>query len=165
MLDELQPLSLTAAAHRLGIDPFEVMRLLVAADAVPQGPFALLPELIPRLRELGRIEDSWWEGAAPPDGEGPPGVARIRAALGQHVERDHTLGKPTRLDNVWRGLSPEDQQWIHQGFLALSEENLLRIEVTPIGQLVFVPDEAMEQVQAIAGGSEIPDSLTSALEG
>lgn len=165
MLDELQPLSLTAAARRLGIDPFEVVRLLVVADAVPKGPFALPPELVQRLAELGRIEPPWWEGVALPNGEGPPGLKRIRAALGLLLSRGHTTGQPTRLDNVWRGLAPGEQQQISRALHALVDEGLLAIEAAPIGQLVWILDGATERVQAIAEGSDIPDSLTTAVEG
>ncbi|HHO49992.1 MAG TPA: hypothetical protein ENK18_03765 [Deltaproteobacteria bacterium] len=165
MLDELQPLSLTAAARRLGIDPFEVVRLLVVADAVPKGPFALAPELVQRLGELGRIEPPWWEGVALPNGEGHPGLKRIRAALGLLLSRGHTAERPTRLDNVWRGLEHTEQELLSRALHTLAEASLLSIEVTPIGQLVCVRDEARERVQAIAEGSDIPDSLTAAVEG
>jgi hypothetical protein len=51
MLDEFRPLTITDVAKQLQTDPFEVMRLLVAAKAVPEG-LVFTPEHVERLRPV-----------------------------------------------------------------------------------------------------------------
>ncbi len=50
MLDEMRPVGLTDVAKQLGTDPFELMRRLVAAGAVPE-TLQFTRDQIERLRE------------------------------------------------------------------------------------------------------------------
>jgi len=51
MLEEFVPLTLTDVAKQLGVDPFEVMRLLVVNKSVPEG-LAFTPEHVEKLRQV-----------------------------------------------------------------------------------------------------------------
>ena len=76
--------------------------------------FVLQPEAVATLRELGRIDAPWWADT-PPAPEGlDPRLHRVRLALGKLLEREHVEDASTRMDNVWRGLSREDQALLHR---------------------------------------------------
>ncbi len=165
MLEELQPLSLTAAARRLGIDPFEVVRLLVASDQVPAGALAVDPQAIDALRELGRIDSSWWDGVDLPSDE-HPGRARVRAAARLLLDRKHVGDDAaTRMDNVWRGLPLEDQDLLQRAISALAIAGLVRILATRVGLMVCVADGQESKVKALADAEQVPSELTDVLDG
>ncbi|MBX2801711.1 MAG: hypothetical protein KTR31_28795 [Myxococcales bacterium] len=164
MLEELKPLTLTGTARRLGVDPFEVVRLLVAARAVPQGPFALSPDLVQRLRELGKIDLPWWDTVQLP-ADPHPKRQRVRAALLQLLLRKHIDESATRVDNVLRGLPPEEQELLQHSLTALAEAGMLHIRPSNIGSVVSVVGNRVEQVRAIADGGDIPAELATVFEG
>src|SRR5687767_14283894 len=120
MLEELMPVGLADAARKLGTEPFEVVRLLVAANAVPQGPLQLGPDAVDRLREIGRIEAGWWEGVTLPK-DANPRRARVRAAIQLLIDKERFGDATTRMDNVWRGLRVDEQQLLQGALMALAE--------------------------------------------
>lgn len=53
MLDDLRPKTLSEVAKQLGVDPFEVVRLLVVTRTVPER-WAFSSDQIDRLRAAGK---------------------------------------------------------------------------------------------------------------
>ena len=164
MVGELQPVSLTDAARELGVGPFEVVRLLVAADEMPPGRPTLSRATLRRLRELAGLEASWWSSIDLPD-DPDARVAMLRAALGALLARDLLDDAQTRLDNVTRGLDSTDQRWLTQALHQLADEGLLCVRVRPEGVGISVVSEAVGQVRAICEGGEAPPGLAGLHEG
>lgn len=164
MLDDLAPVGLADAARRLGTEPFEVVRLLVAAAAVPEGPLMIDATLIERLREIGGIEPTWWHDQALPKDKSPA-RARVRAALEMLISRGRVGDQQTRMDNVWRGLDPADQEALQLGLGALAEDGVLRITATPVGLKISVEAGQKERAEKIASGKEESAPLSAALAG
>ena len=164
MLDELMPLGLADAARKLGTEPFEVVRLLVAANAVPHGPLQVDGEAIERLREAGRIEPSWWDGISLPK-DANARRARIRAAVQLLIDKDRVGEATTRMDNVWRGLRAEDQQLLQGALMALAEEGVLRLGATPIGLVVSIEPKATDTATRLVAGKHDSPGLKALLEG
>ena len=54
MLDELAPLGLPACARRLGISPFELVRVAVAAGEMPSGPLLFDEARVAKLAAPGK---------------------------------------------------------------------------------------------------------------
>ena len=164
MRDDLRPLSLTDAARSLGIDPFEVVRLLVASEAMPEGAPFLTAERVEALRELGGIEAAWWEGARLPE-DANPRRRRLRAALALLAARGHVGTEATRLDNVTRGLPAAEQRFLGTALRALADDGLLSVEVRPVGVVVAIVASAAGRVRSIADGIETPASVAGLLGG
>lgn len=151
MLEEIEPVGLTSAAERIGCDPFEVVRLLVAAAATPEGVMIIDAELVDKLRGIGRIEMGWWEGAALPE-DTQPSRARIRAAIQLLLQRGRIGDERTRMDNVWRGLAPEDCRLLESALLIFSREGMVRISPSVIGPLVSIEPQAVDAARKFAAG-------------
>ena len=151
MLDELEPVGLTEAAHRIGTDPLEIVRLLVAAGAVPEGPLLIDAEIVDKLRGIGRIEPPWWpEVTLPKDAD--PARARARAAVQLLLDRGRVGEERTRMDNVWRGLEEGDRKFLERAFTVFSEEGMVRISPSPIGPLLSIEPVAVEAAKKFAAG-------------
>jgi len=164
MLSEFQPLGVTDAARRLGLDPFEVVRLLVAAKKGLDGPMLFSAELVEELRELGRIDPPWWDGVELPE-DANPLRQRVRAALQLMLDKGIVGDTTTRMDNIWRGLPFEDQGLLQQAVMVLAEEQALRVVGSPIGLLVAIETSAKKTVSGIAGGTTESAGLTALYQG
>jgi hypothetical protein len=164
MLSEFQPLGVTDAARRLGLDPFEVVRLLVAADKGLDGPMQFTPELVEELRTLGRIDPPWWADVELPE-DANPLRQRVRAALQLLLDKGVVGDQTTRMDNLWRGLPFEDQGLLQQAVMVLAEEGSLRVVGSPIGLLVAVEASAKDTVAGIAAGTNDSAGLTALYQG
>jgi hypothetical protein len=151
MLEDLEPVGLTTAARRIGCDPFEVIRLLVAAGAVPEGSLVIDAELVDKLRGIGRIEPPWWEGVALPQ-DNNPARARVRAAVQLLLERGRIGDDRTRMDNVWRGLPPSDRRLLERALSAFSHEGIVRISPSAIGPLISIEPVAVEAAKKFVAG-------------
>lgn len=151
MLEELEPVGLPEAARRIGTDPFEVVRLLVAAGAVPEGPLLVDAEIVDKLRGIGRIEAPWWgEVALPKDSN--PYRARVRAAVQLLLDKGRVGEERTRMDNVWRGLDKGNRQLLERAFAVFSEEGMVRISPSSIGPLLSIEPVAVEAAKKFAAG-------------
>ena len=164
MRDELRPLSLTEAAQSLGVDPFEIVRLLVASHAMPVGQPFLTYAQVEQLRSQGGIDRSWWDGARLPEDPNPR-RRRLRAALTLLLARDHVGEAETRLDNVTRGLPANEQRFLGAALRALSEVGLLSLEVRSVGVMVAIVPSAVAQIRSMADGNEMPAALAALLGG
>lgn len=162
MLDELRPLGLSDSARQLGVDPFEVVRLMVAFGP-HEGPLALKPEQVDALRAKAGIED-WWTDATLPDD--PNRVrAAIRGALHQLISRRLVGELTTRLDNLWRGLAVDQQVAVEQAVMVLLEEEKLLTAASPRGVQVSIAPGAEGELEAIATGTGEHAGLSAVWQG
>jgi hypothetical protein len=162
MLDEFRSVGLTDAARRLGVDPFDVVRLLVA-DGRRGATLRFDHATIEHLRQLGRIEGSWWTGVSLP-ADPSPLRARVRAAVQLLQQRGHVGASQTRMDNTWRGLSPDEQDGLRRCLQALADDGVLDVHATSIGAMVSISPKALDQVQKLVAGGATPAALQAALE-
>lgn len=151
MLEDIEPVSLTKAATRIGCDPFEVVRLLVAAAAVPDGVLVIDAELVDKLKGIGRIEPPWWESVVLPK-DSHPGRARVRAAIQLLLDRGRIGDERTRMDNVWRGLPSGECLLLERALSAFSREGMVRISPSVIGPLVSIEPVSVEAARKFAEG-------------
>ncbi|MCB9668518.1 MAG: hypothetical protein H6736_02985 [Alphaproteobacteria bacterium] len=150
MLDELLPMTLSQGAARVGVEPLEIVRLMVGSDLVSPD-LTVSPAQLDKLAEAGGIESGWWEGVAiPADTVAGRGV--VRAALGILAAR--AASGPVRMDNLWRGRPLDDQDLIEQAVETLDEAGTLQIVNAPAGVQVMVEADGIQQLQAIAAGTE-----------
>lgn len=165
MLSEFHPLGVTDAARRLGLDPFEVVRLLVASGkASDDGAPVYSAELVEELRVFGRIDPPWWGGVDLPD-DANPLRQRVRAALQLLLEKGVVGDATTRMDNVWRGLPFEDQGLLQQAVMVLAEEGALRVVGSPVGLLVSIDPAAKATVEGLAAGTKESAGLSALYQG
>lgn len=162
MWSDLLPLNLSQAARRLGVEPFDLVRLLVATDGMPK-ELAFSPEQVDALGAKGGIEPSWWPGVDLPEDHNPM-RQRVRAALGLLLERGHVGGEGTRLDNVWRGLPSADQALVRDALHALSDEGLVAMLPGKICTRVLVNAASEERVREIAEGRSDTSALSALYE-
>jgi len=163
MLDDLLPMNLVGAANKLGVSPFEVMRLLVASDGVPDN-LHFTGDQVARLRQIGQIEDSWWEGVDLPE-DANPLRQRVRAALQLLIDRGHVADSVTRMDNVWRGLTEEDCGLVNDALLALVDEGHLNQISRPNGTMISVNPASSDTIQQLASGAADTPGLSELYEG
>jgi hypothetical protein len=162
MLDDLRPKGLSDAAHALGIDPFELIRIAVGSD-VDLGTLTFDDAALVTLTDAGGIEVSWWADAELPKDHNSQ-RQRVRAALSQLLERGHVGGQGTRMDNVWRGLPRDDQELVREALTGLAEEGLLALNASTSGTRVSVVSSAKDRVRAIAEGSADTSALSALYE-
>lgn len=160
MLDELQSLGLVGAARALGVDPFEVMRLRVAAGHASDAELRFTQEEIDTLRTLGGIEGSWWESVELPE-DANPLRQRVRAAVDQLIKRGRIGETRTRMDNVWRGLPYADQEFLQQALSTLADEGVLQLASAPTGLEISVATDALPRAASLAQGEIDTDGLTA----
>ncbi len=162
MLDELRPMTVGDAARSLGIDVFEVVRLLVASRTADEN-LSVNAEVVSELRTFGGIQDSWWEGAAEPS-DANPERGRLRAALQLLRDRGHLGTNTTRMDNVWRGLSAADQDFLQTALSILGEEGHLALVASPVGIQVSIHDDSKNIIDAIIDKGTMTSGLNAIFE-
>jgi hypothetical protein len=155
VLAELLPPGLSDASKLLGLEPLEVVRILVAAEAVPER-LVLSSELIEKVRTFGRVE-TWWPPGSRPVADTHPRRAWVRTAISGLLERGLVGDKTTRMDNLWRGLAVEDQEIVQQAVEMLVEEGVLTSEGTEAGLVVSITAGSEEAIKAVVSGKA--DSL------
>lgn len=156
-----QRLTLTEAALRLGIHPFDLARVLVSLGAFPDD-LRLSAEELARVEQLGGLETWWSPGSSTwslmrADPVPLRGMARALAV--QLVEHDVFGEASTRLDNLFRGLPPEAQGQARVVLQCMVQAGLLVTLSTPSGLNVSVPLERGEDLIRVARGEAIPDTL------
>jgi hypothetical protein len=164
VLNGMMPLGLTELSRRLGVDPFEAVRLLVATGYDLRGPLAFSASLVGQLRERGGVHESWWREVNLPT-DASPARARVRAALQLLLDKGFVGERTTRMDNVWRGLPYEDQGLLQRALTALTREGLLVCVGTPTGLQVAVDASKRAAVDALAKGTGASAGLNALFEG
>lgn len=155
MYEDLLPTGLTAAARHLGVEPLEIVRLMVLSDTVTPG-FQVSKEHLAKLGALGGIERGWWDGVALPE-DSSPARSRVRAALQMLLARSGN--GPVRMDNLWRGLPIGDQALIEEALNLLADEEIVTVENADMGVVVSVPSANVEQLRALGDGTGTLDAL------
>lgn len=163
MLSDLLPLGLTGAAARLGLEPFELVRLLVATDAMPRD-LRFTTEQVDGLFARAALEQPWWDGVDLPEDKNPL-RQRVRAALGLLLGKGFVGGEGTRIDNVCRGLPSEDQALIRDALVALADEGHLTLVPGRMGVRVTVTPASEGRVRDIAAGKSDTSALSVLYEG
>lgn len=161
MLEELLPTGLNDAARRLGVTPLEVVRLMVASDSVTPG-FSATADHLRKLAEIGQIEGGWWEGAELPTDENAS-RQRVRAAVGLLLGR--AASGPIRMDNLWRGLAPADQQLVAEAMDILGFEDKVDIQSANCGITIGVRSDQREFLAALASGDAESPGLNELYQG
>ena len=158
MLDELRPLGLADAARDLGVDPFEVVRLLVIAEAVPDR-MALTADHIEKARETGGIEEWYGDGDGLPEDDNAKRRV-IRGALGKMVDGGYVGETTTRMDNVWRGIDADGQLVLQQMVSQLVSEGHLLTAASQKGVQISLNPESMDVVTKVVEGKKAPVDLS-----
>lgn len=159
MLDELPSVGLTDAARRLGVEPFEVVRLLVVSKGMPDGPLMLTENGLERLRDVAGIE-WWWEDGTPVPEDDNPRRAVARAAVGQLLRRRIVGDRSTRIDNLWRGRSLEDRELLQRVATILVQRGAFTTVAGPMGLHVSVASAAVSMLERMVNGETMPRALT-----
>lgn len=150
MLDELLPMGLSEGARRAGVEPLELVRLMVESDTVTPR-LRVTAGQIETLVRVGGIEHGWWDGVALPS-DSIPERAVVRAAIGMLASR--AGAGPVRMDNLWRGRPLGEQSQIEDALNLLDEAGTVRIVNAPAGVQVQVDPAQIARLEAIASGSE-----------
>ncbi len=151
-LELFQPLSLVGAARFLEVHPFELVRILVACDALPADLTMSMDE-VDAVRGLAGLE-RWWDDGSLDAIEPMPRTMAI-AICAKLAER---LDVPTRFDNVFRGMSPAHQPVARRVVQRLTQAGLLSAAPSATGlHLSVVPGQ--EPLVALIGQGEVPENL------
>lgn len=157
MMPEFLPVSLGAASKQLGIEPFELTRLVVAAGE-PVGRLEFNAARIEAIRRFAGIERWWGEGTTPPADDVPlRGV--LRGALQRMLETKRVGDQRTRQDNLWRGLPTKQRRFVEDVIDVLVEHGLVSVRAEATGVMISIRPEAIERVQALAEGRDVPDDV------
>jgi hypothetical protein len=148
MFDELLPASLSTGAKRLGVEPLEIVRLMVQSDTVTPD-LTVTSSHLAQLAEVGGIESGWWEGVDLP-ADTHPQRAVVRAAIGLLAER---ASGPVRMDNLWRGRPLRDQELIEETLNLLDEAGTIQIVNAPQGVQVLVDAAQVDTLKGISAGT------------
>ncbi len=153
-IKSFQKLSLSQVAAQLSIHPFDLIRVLVAKQALPPD-FRFSPHDIVTLRSLTGIE-IWWT----PDTQRPqddiPERSLLRCLCSQLVARGVIGSNTTRLDNLLRGLDIGEQATLRALIRALMATGLLTSKNTPSGLRVSVVEGREYALTHIAEGGSVP---------
>jgi len=160
VLDALTPIGLNEVSRRLGVDPFETVRLLIATQQDLSGPLVFAAELVDTLRDQGGVDATWWADA---EQAGPQ--ERVQAAVKQMLDRGFVGDTTTRMDNMWRGLPLDDQALLQQALTVLSDEEIVRCIGTPIGLQASIDAGKKALAEKIASGKTSTPGLDALYEG
>lgn len=149
MFDELVPMSLSEGARRAGVEPLELLRLMVESDTVTPR-LQLTAAQVENLVRVGGVEYDWWN-AVPTDGLTERQIVLVAVGLLAVHARE---GKPVRMDNLWRGRPVEQQQRIEEALNLLDEQGTIRIVNAPAGVQIHVDASTVPTLEAIGAGTE-----------
>ena len=156
-VDQFQKLGVKDLAARLGIHPFNAVRILTAKNQL--GSDLLFEEDdIEKVRRFGGIE-YWWTGSCTLEEDGIRARGVLRSIARELVKRGGMGDATTRADNVYRGLEPDDERTARRALNVLIQEQYLRTVPTPLGIHVSVVPDKLNSVERLAAGKEIPPAL------
>ncbi|MCB9763446.1 MAG: hypothetical protein H6739_27005 [Alphaproteobacteria bacterium] len=163
---QFQRLTLSEVSLRLGIHPFDLIRVLVALDEMPDD-LTFSEEDVDRIRERGGLE-TWWIDDAPAEQvrhDDPVPVRGMARAMAMQLIAHKVLGRATtRLDNLIRGLEPESQVYARNVLSKMLQEGYLQTFNTPSGLNISVVSNRAEDLRRIAGG-DYPREMKALWEG
>lgn len=161
MLETLQPIDVHGAAEALGVHPFEVVRMMVVSGKDESLTFG--GDVIDELKAFGQIENWWADAELPEDGEDNRRV--IRGVMDAMLQRELIGDSDTRLDNLWRGLDPAQQEVAEQGVMVLLELGHLDSTAAPSGARVSINPNGVETIKALVSRGQAPDELAALWQG
>lgn len=157
MLPDMLPMGPGAAAARLDVEPFELVRLLIASG--DDGPIdAITSARLEAVRAFAAVE-TWWGADRSPPRDDKAARGAIRGALQELLDRGYVGDRRTRVDNLWRGLPPGLHGVVEEAVEVLVEHGLLSVRAEPMGQLVAARPEGRDRLVAIVAGKDVPDDL------
>jgi len=133
-LATFQKLSIKDLAAGLDLHPHEVVRVLVANDALTDD-LRFDAGTIERVRELGGVQ-TWWTSAPPADD------AELGKALGaRFIEQDATSEeKATRFDNLLRGAADDRQRDVRRAAQRLLKAGHLKTCSSATGLRIYATE-------------------------
>lgn len=162
MYEELLPVGLTGAAIRLGVEPLEVIRLMVVADCVTPG-FTVTEDHLLKLARTGGIETGWWDDVEVPEDDLPL-RARVRAALQLLLDKAPP-GTAIRMDNLWRGLPLEDQELVEDALNVLADEEHVVLENHESGVRILIPPGQEAAIRGLVDLTVVSAGLDELVQG
>lgn len=158
-IEKFQRLGIKDLAARLGLHPFDVVRILVAKGMLP--PNLTFDEAdVERIRQSGGIEH-WWRGDHQVEEDSIRARGVLRSIARELIQRRIHDENTTRVDNLYRGLSPEDEHIARRAVNLLIQERFLRTVSTPLGNHVTIQHEQVQAMQRLAAGTDVPAGLAS----
>lgn len=157
MTAELRPKPLSQASQQLDIDPFELVRLMVAAGQRPQLLELTGIDLV-RIAEFAGIERWWDDDPALPDDDNA-NRSRVRSAIDALLSRRFVGTRATRRDNLWRGRGADHRRVITEAVDILVDEGLLLVGPHVRGTRISVAEDAVGRLERFASGAEDIDAL------
>ncbi len=143
----LRKLRVDQVARWLEIHPFEVIRTLVRANALPDD-LRLDAQDVERVRECGGLE-TWWDGAGAPGSD----AELVAALIERLLERLPDAATSTRSDNIFRGLESHRQIFLRRVVNQLVRIGYLDIVMTAAGLSVTVRPLTRDALGAMTAGS------------
>lgn len=162
-----QRMSLSDVALRLGIHPFDLIRVLVSLEGMPDD-LRFTEEDAERIRELGGLE-TWWTDESKAEKvrrSDPMPLRGMSRAICMQLLSHQVLGKSTtRLDNLFRGLEADAQEHAQVVLHTLLRDGYLQSVNTASGLNISVVGRRAEELARIAAGEQYPPSLRNLWEG
>lgn len=161
MLEELKPLDLHATARRLGVHPFEAVRLMVVSG-VGADRLRCTGDTLEQLRAFGQLE-TWWSGDELPD-DSNPRRAVVRGMIDAMLQRNIVGENTTRLDNLWRGLDAYQRDAAEQGVMVMHELGMLDSATATTGTRVSANPDSVETLKELVARGNAPAALAAVWE-
>ena len=156
MIEEFRSSGLVAAAQKLGVNPFELIRLSVALEE-PTADLRFASDALEKIGTKAGIRSLWSEHSLPQASS--PIEAAIRGAAGLLLELGFVGNSTTRLDNLSRGLTGDQQEAVDEAAALLAEDGAFLLITSPAGLQVSVAPGHEGTVRALADGSSAPDAV------
>jgi hypothetical protein len=156
-IEQFRKLQVADIARQLAIHPFDVVRILAFSN-VAHSSMQFDPADVEKVRTLGGIE-TWWSAdcALATDGLRPRSI--VRSILRELLGRGFVGNRTTRVDNVVRGMSTDDEVVARKALNLLIQERFLRSVPTAIGTFVSISPDRTAAAEAVVAGKETPAGL------
>lgn len=156
-LKTLSKLTLAEVARDLAIHPFDLIRILVAENCLPES-LRFEADQLDTIAKIGGIE-TWWTDDVKRSEDEVSERALLRDVCDQFVNRSVVGANSTRLDNVLRGLDTEDQITVRVLVQQLVSMGHFRSTNTAKGLFVAVVEGREYAIADLAEGGDVPAEL------
>ena len=158
MLDNLKPKTLSSLAREWNSNPFELLRLRVMSQS-DLSTLTMSSKHAEQLRVFSGIEIL---AERIPNGveSGLSGHLWVQPLVGLLLEDGYVGEQTTCIENVWRGLSPDDVTIVKKIVQLLIQEGILIVYSSITGVQVAVHGAAVDRAKAFVSGEVIPTALS-----
>ncbi len=156
-VDQFRKLGVKDLSARLGIHPFNAVRILTAKNQL-SADLLFEEDDVEKVRRFGGIE-YWWTGGCTLEEDSIQARAVLRSIARELVKRGVVGEQSTRADNVYRGLEADDERLARRALNVLIQEQYLRTMPTPLGIHVAIVPDRLQDLERLAAGKEIPPAL------